>query len=214
MKTYHPGLHDKIVGEKKREIQANVSFLTVNGITMPVSWELLRSISLLLIPIVKNGKYGFINNRGEIIVDCLYDEIKGTFLNEENIVAVRINKKWSVIDSNGTELLDFKYSHIWPSKDSTLATLQTYNACEVVDTFTNETIINSGKYDYIEGFRFGFARVKNNGKWGVVNSKGKQVLAPKYADLMDFYNNWDKPETKLRENSDSEWLVINLNELK
>ena len=63
-------------------------------------------------------------------------------------------------------------------------------------------IIPPGKYDFIDGFdQCGLARVKKDGKkdfvnpenstedvWGIVNSKGEEVLELKYSQIWAFYN--------------------------
>lgn len=48
----------------------------------------------------------------------------------------------------------------------------------------NEYIIKA-QYEEAEEFKNGYARVKKNGKWGVVNTKGKEVIACNY-DMITF----------------------------
>ena len=55
----------------------------------------------------KDGKYGFINNRGEVIVDYKYDD--ATEQNEYGFASVNINGKWGSIDKDGKIIADTTY---------------------------------------------------------------------------------------------------------
>ena len=212
-KQYTPGLHDRIIGEQRRQLDAKISKLVSNDTYVPLSSMLLNSVNLVLIPVVNRGKLGFINKKGELVCGFNYDSHIGEFTSKEVVVAVRKDKKWSVINSDGLELFPFEYTTIRPSKDSSLVTMQNYDGWQVIDTRTNEVIVPLKTFEYIEGFRFGFARVKNDGLWGVISNSGRLVLDTKYTDLIDFYYNWDSAETKVKETPDSEWKLINLNEI-
>lgn len=66
----------------------------------------------------------------------------------------------------------------------------------------NKYIVEPGKYDYIDGFdSCGYARVKINGyvdftnpektthdKWGIIDTKGVEILPLEYSEIWNFYN--------------------------
>ena len=52
----------------------------------------------------KDGKYGYINNKGELIVDYKYDD--ATEQNKYGYAAVNIGGKWGAIDKDGQEILE------------------------------------------------------------------------------------------------------------
>ena len=56
-----------------------------------------------LYSIQKDGKWGFVNNSGEIIVPCKYDLV--TELNSYGFAGVKQDGKWGVIDEKGKELV-------------------------------------------------------------------------------------------------------------
>lgn len=214
VKQYTPGQHNRVVGERRRQLEANISKLASIATSVPLSTKLLECINLVLIPVVNGGKLGFINKMGELVCGFNYDSYMGEFTSKDIVVAVRKGKKWSVVNSDGVELFPFEYTTISPSKDSLLVTVQNYDGWQVIDTSSKEVIVPLNTYEYIGGFRFGFARVKRNGLWGVISSDGRLVLDAIYTDLLDFYNNWDYPETKVKETPDSEWKLINLNKIR
>ena len=56
----------------------------------------------------KDGKYGYTNSKGEVIVDYIYDD--GTEQNEAGYVSVKQNGKWGSIDSNGNIVIAPTYN--------------------------------------------------------------------------------------------------------
>lgn len=82
-------------------------------------------------------------------------------------------------------------------------------------------IVPYGKYDWIDGFEGGLARVKigtqpskmanNNNKWGIINDKGEEVLPVEYDEIWNFYN---KNRTTTKAIRDKEETNINLNKLR
>ena len=55
----------------------------------------------------KNGKYGYINEAGEVVVDYIYDD--ATEQNKFGYVAVQKNGKWGSIDSEGEVVIKPTY---------------------------------------------------------------------------------------------------------
>lgn len=52
----------------------------------------------------KNGKYGYVNISGDVVVDYIYDEAKEQ--NEAGYAAVKVNGKWGSIDKAGKLVLE------------------------------------------------------------------------------------------------------------
>lgn len=89
-----------------------------------------------------------------------------------------------------------------------LATILKDDKWAVVDR-NNNYIVPSGKYDYIDGFdKCGLARVKKTGKthifdpekstrdrWGVIDTKGNEILPLEYSEIWAFYNKNRKSTT-------------------
>ena len=64
--------------------------------------EALKNNNLFLVK--ENGKYGFRNNAGELIVDCKYED--ATEQNEFGYAAVKLNGKWGALKSDGAMILE------------------------------------------------------------------------------------------------------------
>lgn len=124
------------------------------------------SFTQKLIPFEKNGKFGFKNNQGEVVIQPKYDNIMTceycsgpipinmgavTKIMIENhpddefpyTDTVREGGKWTFINDQGIEITDFKFNQV--------------------------------KY-----FKQGTAEVKINGKWGVINELGVILVDCKY----------------------------------
>ena len=161
-----------------RDKQANIAQLIEKGGVLYFDLDLLDAIDLYLIPFIIDSKYGFINKKAEIVTEPIYDKVQGSFLTEENYVAVKKDGKWSAINSKGKELLPFDYSHIFTSPDSSLAICDK-SGKSVIDLNTLNVVVERGTYDIIDTFRYGYARVKKNEKYGIINAQGKLVLDTK-----------------------------------
>ena len=48
------------------------------------------------------------------------------------------------------------------------------------------------KYNWIDYFENGFAKVQLNGKWGIINKTGKEVIELKYDKIYYFKNGFFK----------------------
>lgn len=56
-----------------------------------------------------------------------------------------------------------------------------------VFNLNDNVIVEVGKYDYIDGFRNGIARVKKGSKWGIINEQGDEVHNVIYDSISKFY---------------------------
>ena len=70
------------------------------------STEALKDNTLFLSK--KGGKYGYVDKKGNIVVDYIYDD--ATEQNEYGYVAVKKKGLWGSIDKNGKEVIEPKYN--------------------------------------------------------------------------------------------------------
>ena len=62
-----------------------------------------------LAPVEKNGKWGFIDKNGNVIISFLYDEVKSM---NNGVAKVKLNGKWGFINSSGKEIVPCAYDEV------------------------------------------------------------------------------------------------------
>ena len=68
--------------------------------------EILKDNSIFLSK--KDGKYGFVDKKGNVVVDYIYND--ATEQNEYGFAAVKKNGLWGAIDKNGKTIIEPKYN--------------------------------------------------------------------------------------------------------
>lgn len=130
------------------------------------------------------GKYGIANSNGPV-VDCIYDDACMNI--GSNIIALEKNGKWGYFNKDGTQIIDFvcepfeskildvMWFHTHNDENIQHPYLNSYGYIPVkingqfgyYDTQGNE-IIPCGTFEEVRPVHNGFAWVKKDGKWGVI----------------------------------------------
>ena len=113
-----------------------------------------------------NGKFGFKDNTGKVIVQPKYDDVG--YMNMGVALVVNEGKK-ALIDTSGKEITPFKYDHIFNFKEDLAA------------------VNIGGYYDNDKDDVLG-------GKWGYINKKGIEITPIKYDYAYDFASGLAKVE--------------------
>ena len=71
------------------------TYIDING-KIKESTELFKNNNLFAVE--ENGKYGFKDKSGKIVINCIYDEV--TEFNNYGFAGIKKDGKWGVIDSN------------------------------------------------------------------------------------------------------------------
>lgn len=128
----------------------------------------------------KNGKYGFINEKGEVVIPAIYQAV-GVF--SEGLVKVTINDKDGYINHNGELVIPAIY-------DFTMYFCQGLAVACKDGKFgyinpKGETVI---EFEYDDAKDFfepdGFAAVRKNGKEGLIDRHGNIVMPIQYEHAM------------------------------
>ena len=125
----------------------------------------------------QNGRYGFKDHRGRIIVANRYEAVRPFF---NGLAAVQINKKWGFID---------RYEHlvVQPVYDSVADFSNGY--CLTWQGGTVGALDRHGKvlirheYEEIIPLPDKRFKVKRNGRWGLLDERGRVVVQPTYDRL-------------------------------
>lgn len=67
-----------------------------------------------LLAIRNNGKWGYMNNKGDVVIAPKYDSCD---VFKYGFARVRIGTKWGIIDRTGTQILESKYEGIFPGEN-------------------------------------------------------------------------------------------------
>ena len=162
-----------------------------------------------------DGKWGYINKKGELVINAVFDTA-GHFFSENSAIVV-YDEKWGVIDQTGQFTVSPKYSlpivyYPDPHFPNTpfLLTMQKHEN-EHDNKYSSDCFIDiSGKQIFPGTFMRatcffeGLSRVGNeNGKYGYINRKGKLVI-PYQFDRADIFS-----EGLASVKTDGKWGYIN-----
>ncbi len=188
---------------RKKLIKNNSYFI------VPAKKYDVRDDKRLLIPFIQNQKIGFVDKDSTIIVEPKYEIIYGDFIEDTDLVKVGIRYsygfprssgrietydryKWGLLDSTGNEVFKCNYARISISDDKKLFTLQSYKYGYCVVDMNGNKIVPYDTFSIIDGYTKGYARVKKNGKWGIIDTEGRVVLPVDYDQVWYFHTkNYD-----------------------
>ena len=184
-------------------------------ILIPADMHDIESDLRLLIPFTNGDKIGFMNNQRIIVVKPQYVMYYGECYSENDLIRVSIIDTYGFSKSGGNVstyqrplygLINYKgevllepvfYTMIPAIGNKRLFTVQNKRYEYGVITADGEEIVPFGKYQWIDGFDKGLARVKlgkvTNGikdcgnKWGLIDVDGNEVLPVEFDDIWNFY---------------------------
>ncbi|PHS04288.1 MAG: hypothetical protein COA88_13795 [Kordia sp.] len=141
----------------------------------------------------RNDKVGFINSRGNWIVEPTYDKVR-SFRN--GLAPVCKAKKWGYINEVGEVVIPLQFRDAELFSTVGLAPVKSAKLWGFVDKSGKEVIpqkyvITTGgvslfKKNTEKGFINGLARVKYKKTWGFINSKGELLNDTWFINLEDF----------------------------
>ncbi len=168
----------------------------------------IKQDTRLLIPFSYFQYYGLMNQSGEIVVEPKFDRIVDSCRKESDLIRVGIyytfgfnrstkdpatfhRMKFGLIDSTGSFILEPEYKGIGISDNNRILTIQHMDGQYEVINVDGEVIVSKGKYQWIDSFDHGFARVHSSHhgekKYGLIDSQGNEVLPIIYSNIWNFY---------------------------
>ena len=179
-------------------IEDNVNFI------VPAYRYNVRHDERLLIPYIQNHKIGFVNQDAEPIVEPKYDYVSLNDKDESNLIRVGVrfsygftrsngkvqtydSVKWGLLDTSGNVVLDCEFIYIYVSDDKKIFSLKNHDKGYCVVDREGNVIVPYGKYSIIDGFVKGYARVKKDSKWGIIDTLGKVIVPIEYDEIWSFH---------------------------
>ncbi|MCR4847733.1 MAG: caspase family protein [Bacteroidales bacterium] len=139
-----------------------------------------------LVKTKSNGKYGYVDEKGKVVIPCVYDAI-GEFRDAKHPVRAKRDGRWTYVDKYGNELKT-RFDWAFPFYDSDLA-LVYEKEWEGRTNFgyVNDKGIFVIPTKYLKAYPFsnGLAAVKKHKerKYGFIDTRATEVLKPAYDDV-------------------------------
>ena len=141
-----------------------------------------------LLPVMCKGKYGYYNNKGNLVIPYMYD-LAGNFKEQVAPVGMMqsikdsVFSQWYFIDKSGRKIIDSVFHDAFSF----------HNGLAAVHLNSGDWgwINKSGKFPFgkqfqeCKSFSEGFAAFKSGDLWGLMNNKGKTIVAPSYSGITD-----------------------------
>lgn len=134
-----------------------------------------------------NWKAGFINKKGEFVIQPQYGNAQDF---SDGMAAVKVGSfpdgKWGYIDEKNNIVIQAQYEHA-ENFVKGYACVTFNDKCFIIDKRGD---IVSDTYDMIREYHDGLAPASKNGKWGFVNRSGKLIIPLQYDEVVPFgFNN-------------------------
>lgn len=131
-----------------------------------------------------NGKYGFMDRKGKVVIDIKYAD---AFSFEEGLAAVEIDKKYGFINTKGKLVIPAIYDDFGGFKEGLCAVKK-----QGKFGFINQKgeVKISHKFKAVRDFHEGLASAMWQGQVGFINKKGNWVIPPQFESAADFKNGY------------------------
>jgi hypothetical protein len=126
--------------------------------------------------VVRNEKYGFVDESGNEIISCIYDSSYYKF--EEGFVAVKLGNNWGFINKQGKVVVDFKYNYAYNFQEGRALVADWSKGYGFVDITGKEVI--PLQFRRANPFFEGLALVEIKGKIGFIDRNGNILIKPKF----------------------------------
>jgi hypothetical protein len=124
------------------------------------------------------GKWGFIDPSGKEVIPFKYDDAQHNNLGYKECI-VKSNNKWGAINRVGDVVIPFKYDAIFPNGNKDFYSIELNGKWSLFNIVAGEEV-TSFKYDKVDFYEDGFARVRLNGKEGLMDKTGQEITPIKY----------------------------------
>lgn len=136
-----------------------------------------------LYPMDEDGKWGFQDKDGNVLVNAIYETIKE--YNSKGLAAVRKDGKWGFVNANGEEVIACQFDDVHIFDALGYAAFCQDGKWGYMD-MTGKVLVEASFEEVSDFSGNGLAAVKLDGKWGWINEKGETVIEPTYDEVSDF----------------------------
>jgi hypothetical protein len=134
--------------------------------------------------IKKDGRYGFIDDRGRLRIANRYEGIQPF---SEGLAAIKILGKWGFINHDEKLVVQPNYDEVTPFKKG-------FSIVKVNGVFglinSNGDVILPARYESVDLLSTGRLLLTYHGLRGLANERGNMLIQCKYSDILDLDNNY------------------------
>ncbi len=133
-------------------------------------------------------KYGLVNRKGQLLIKPKYDQL--TIIPYSDVIVAIKGEKAGFISRNDDIIQPFEFDanpHPYVTYSNVPIIVRKDKKYMLVNR--DGKITNGKEYDYIDGFWSNKARMKLNGKFGFLDTLGKEIIPPIYDHAENFYKN-------------------------
>ncbi|HEY9881492.1 MAG TPA: WG repeat-containing protein [Leptolyngbyaceae cyanobacterium] len=135
-----------------------------------------------LAPFAFNGKAGYMNQQGAIVIAPQFDE---AWAFSEGLAAVRVGSQWGFIDKTGAYAIPLQFTTRPENFSDGLAIIHTENGLTGAIDRTGAIAIQP-QPNYMTSFSEGLAAISINGQTGFVDKTGAIVIQPRFEQVRAF----------------------------
>lgn len=137
-----------------------------------------------LAEVQQNGKLGFIDKIGKVIIPMIYEKIYNYRLESDGLLYVIKDNKRGIVEKTGKVIIPVIYDQLSYGFSDGLTNAKKDTKWGYIDKLGNEVI--PFHYEEAEAVKEGLMKVKQNGKWGFIDTMGITVIPIKYDKAFDF----------------------------
>ena len=134
------------------------------------------------LPIKAGGKYGLMDEKGQIILPPTYSMIEPF---ENGIAKVQLGKAFGMIDKTGKIILPLEYEYIG-NFENNLALIVKDKKVGVTDA--KGKVLIAPQYEKLS-IENGIIRTRKDGKWGIIDTQNKPILPFEFQYISTFSEN-------------------------
>jgi uncharacterized protein (TIGR02145 family) len=144
------------------------------GFSYDYVWKFMQGIAKVL----QNHRFGYINKKGEEIIPVKYDFV-GDFYND--LALAEQDMHWALINRKGEVAATLDYDYVWEVNQEGYYKVLKDEKYGFIDYSGKEKILM--KYQVIDDYYKDLAIVKNDGKLGMINRDGREVIRAEFDEL-------------------------------
>ena len=174
-KTLEELREPKEIAEKRRKAEEDAKKRTEEEAKHKAEEERQKKLkeleNLELKPVEKNGKYGFADDSGKVMIPCQWNYAV-TFT--EGLARVRDeHMRWGFINKKGEVVIPCKWKNAFPFSEGLAAVLDFNEKWGFVDK--SGRLVIPCKWDYVTSFSDSFAKAKDASTWKRIDKTGAVV---------------------------------------